>query len=118
MLTPTESVAYGRGLRRYTEAVDSWTVGDVIRKARIDRRWNQQRLGEEAAKFPLGDQVKAIDKGTVSKVERDPYGSKFGTVWRLLAALELSLGDAEQKIGLLRRQEGHKRRTHTVEGQR
>jgi transcriptional regulator with XRE-family HTH domain len=82
----------------------------VIRKARTERRWNQTRLGQEATQFPLRDQAKKIDKGTVSKVERDPYGSKFGTVWRLLAALDITLAEAELKIGTLRRQEGPRRR--------
>jgi transcriptional regulator with XRE-family HTH domain len=83
--------------------VRGFTVGDVIRKARVGRRWNQKRLGDEATRFPLVGQTRPIDKGTVSKVERDPYGSKFGTVWRLLAALNLTLADAEQQIGPLPR---------------
>lgn len=84
-----------------------FTVGDVIRKARHERRWNQQRLGTEAAKFALPGQHGPVDKGTVSKIERDPYGSKFGTVWRLLAALALSLTDVEREIGTLRQLEDH-----------
>ena len=66
--------------------------------------------------YPLGDQTKAIDKGTVSKVERDPYGSKFGTVWRLLAALNLTLADAEREIGELRRKEDSGKRRATAAG--
>lgn len=95
-----------------------FTVGDVIRKARDERRWNQQRLGAETARFPLGDQRKPIDKGTVSKVERDPYGSKFGTVWRLLAALNLTLADAERAIGELKPKDesGVKRRAASADG--
>lgn len=94
-----------------------FTVGDVIRKARDERRWNQTRLGAEAARFPLGDQTKPIDKGTVSKVERDPYGSKFGTVWRLLAALNLTLADAERAIGPIRRKEDIGRRRTAAAGE-
>jgi len=82
-----------------------FTIGDVIRKARRARRWNQARLGQEAATFPIPGQTKPIDKGTVSKVEGDPYGSKFGTVWRLLAAVDLTLTDAEREIGALRPKE-------------
>ena len=120
MITIAESEVYTHPKGLYTDSVGGFTLGDVIRKARRGRGWNQERLGEEAEYFPLGLQTKAIDKGTVSKVERDPYGSKFGTVWRLLAALNLSLADAERDIGTLdRRQEsGSARRDHPVAGTR
>lgn len=119
MIIGAESGVYGHQLPRYTALVRGFTIGDVIRKARAGRRWNQTKLGEEAVHFPLGTQVKAIDKGTISKVERDPYGSKFGTVWRLLAALDLTLADAEREIGALRRkEEPGKRRTITAGGGR
>jgi len=106
-----ESTVYGHRIRRYTVAVARFTIGDVIAKTRKQRRWNQTRLGEETMFYPLPGQVKPIDKGTISKVERDPYGSKFGTVWRLLAALELTLADAEREIGSLGRQ-GNASRGH------
>lgn len=116
MLIDAESGVYAPPTPLYTgPVVRGFTVGDVIRKARDERRWNQKRLGDEAARFPLGDQAKPIDKGTVSKVERDPYGSKFGTVWRLLAALNLTLADAEREIGALRPHEDPaKRRTSSA----
>ena len=118
MITSAESEVYTHTNGLYTDSVRGFTLGDVIRKARRDRRWNQERLGEEAGYFPLGQQTRAIDKGTVSKVERDPYGSKFGTVWRLLAALNLSLADAERDIGTLHRSQesGSARRAHPVAG--
>jgi transcriptional regulator with XRE-family HTH domain len=118
VLTCADTTIYGGGERLYTEAVRGFTVGDVIRKARADRRWKQERLGAEAALFPLGRLTGAINKSTVSKVERDPYGSKFGTVWRLLAALNLTLADAESAIGALPRQEGTPRRTLSAGGRR
>jgi len=77
----------------------AFTLGDVIRKARIDRRWNQARLGVEAAKFKLREDDVAINKSTVSKVEKAPYTSEFGTIWRLLAALNLKFADVENRVG-------------------
>lgn len=76
-----------------------FTLGDVIRKARMGRRWNQTRLGAEAAKYQLRGRDVAINKSTVSKVEKDPYTSEFGTVWRLLAALHLKFSDVEKRVG-------------------
>jgi len=78
---------------------EGFTLGDVIRKARIARRWNQTRLGAEAAKFQLRARDVAINKSTVSKVEKDPYTSEFGTVWRLLTALNLKFSDVEKRVG-------------------
>lgn len=106
-----DSEVYRHTARLYTGTVRGFHVGDVIRKARDERHWNQKQLGVQAVYYPLGDQVEPIDKGTVSKVERDPYGSKFGTIWRLLAALDLTLADAEQQIGVLRRKEEKRRAT-------
>lgn len=118
LLTRADTAIYGVTERRYTEPVRGFTVGDVIRKARDDRGWKQERLGAEAALYPLGKQAGAINKSTVSKVERDPYGSKFGTVWRLLAALNLTLAEAERAIGALPRQEATPRRALTAGGRR
>jgi hypothetical protein len=83
----------------YKERVDDeFTIGDVIRKARQLRRWNQTRLGQEAAKYALRRTDGPINKSTVSKVETDPYSSEFGTVWRLIAAVGLTLGDVERRV--------------------
>ena len=70
-------------------------VGDVIERTRKERRWNQVRLGAEAANFKLSPKDGPIDKSTVSKVENDPFSSELGTVWRLLAALDLTFADVE-----------------------
>ena len=75
-----------------------FSIGDVIRKAREARRWNQTRLGQEAARFLIRESDAAIDKSTVSKVERDPYTSELGTVWRLLAAVGLTFADVESRV--------------------
>lgn len=88
----------------YNHHVDAlFHVGDVIRKARERRRWNQDRLGDEAAHYgPKGERLdvpdKRINKSTVSKVETDPFTSEHSTIIRLLAALNLSLSDAEQYL--------------------
>lgn len=84
--------------RLYNEPVTRLSVGDVIRKARDDRGWSQTRLGQEAERFQL-QRASPINPNTISKIERDPYTSEFGTVWRLLAALGLTLADAERQIG-------------------
>lgn len=73
-------------------------VGDVIQKAREERRWNQERLGAEAAYYGrdgrrLPKKADPIDKSTVSTIERDPYASKLTTILRLLSALGLSWSD-------------------------
>lgn len=70
----------------------------MIRKARKLRHWNQERLGLEAKKFTFDGAAPAIDKSTVSKIENDPFSSEFGTVWRLVAALGLTLADVERRI--------------------
>lgn len=75
-----------------------FTIGDLIRKARQRRHLNQEQLGERAAKFPLGERVKAIDPNTVSRAERNPYNADFATIWRLLAALGISLSEAEGAV--------------------
>jgi transcriptional regulator with XRE-family HTH domain len=76
----------------------NWTIGDVIRKERVERGWNQERLGREAEKYALRESDVAINKNTVSKVENEPYSSELGTVWRLLAALSLTFAEVEQRI--------------------
>jgi hypothetical protein len=73
-------------------------IGDFIRVARKVRKWNQEKLGLEAARFPIDKSIGKIDKSTVSKVEKEPFTSELGTVWRLLAALGCSFADAEQQI--------------------
>lgn len=74
-------------------------IGDLIQKAREKRGWNQAKLGEVAERFTDGAPVKKIDKSTVSRIERSPYGSDLATVWRLLAALNLTFCDVEHLIG-------------------
>src|SRR6266498_4083486 len=85
------------GMYNLTVSSD-FTIGDVIRKARIARRWSQTRLGEEAGRYQIGDAAGPINKSTVSKVERDPYTSELGTVWRLLIALNLTFAEVESRI--------------------
>jgi len=79
--------------------VSDFTIGDVIRKSRMARRWSQTKLGEEAIHFQIGGGTKPINKSTVSKVEHEPFTSELGTVWRLLAALNLTFADVEKRIG-------------------
>ena len=58
---------------RYNWNVREFTIGDVIRKARQERRWSQTKLGEEATYLQVSGRstsVKPINKSTVSKVER------------------------------------------------
>jgi transcriptional regulator with XRE-family HTH domain len=96
------STVYGDRLSRYNSAVPAhFTIGDVIRRAREAKNWNQTRLGKEAAKFQLEASATAtpIDKSTVSKVETDPYTSELETVWRLVSALGLTLSDVERRMG-------------------
>lgn len=93
-----------RGICAGTDAVykadvpTEFTLGDVIRKARVARRWSQGKLGEEATKFPLRADDIRINKNTVSKVEREPYSSELGTVWRLIAALGLTFAEIEKRV--------------------
>jgi len=76
----------------------TFSVGDVIRKARKAKHWNQARLGKEAARFVLHHDQGPINVSTVVDVEADPYVRKVGTVWRLLAALGLTWADVEREI--------------------
>ena len=101
MVTPDATGSYAASEASYNWPVHEFTIGDVIRKTRIARRWSQTKLGKEAVyfQFPLSADPRPIDKSTVSKVERAPYTSEFGTVWRLLAALNLTFADVEKRIG-------------------
>lgn len=112
MVSPDVSGSYTTAQPVYNSFVGEFTVGDVIRKARDRKRWSQTRLGAEAAHFQFGTDTAPINKSTVSKVERDPYSSEFGTVWRLLAALDLTFAEVEKRIGappfVLTQKKGHK----------
>lgn len=77
-----------------------FTIGDVIRKARKARGWDQQRLGEEAIRFQIFGNESKINKATISKLEgKNPYTSEFGVVWRVLATLGLTFGEVERTVG-------------------
>jgi transcriptional regulator with XRE-family HTH domain len=100
LLTPTDRYVYGPAPGAYNQSVTGKLhIGHVIRAARLSKKWNQTRLGEEAAKFITKPGQSAIDKSTVSKVETDPLSSELATVWRLIAALELTFADLEEEVG-------------------
>ncbi len=99
MVRPDATSGYTASVGLYNWPVSAFTIGDVIRKARVAKRWSQTKLGTVAASYQLGEGTLPINKSTVSKVEKDPYTSEFGTVWRLLAALNLTFGDVERQIG-------------------
>lgn len=100
MLTLDDTIKSSPTETGYNQMVPGWTIGDVIRKERDARGWSQTRLGEEAEQIVLGGSPPTrINKSTVSKVENDPYTSELGTVWRLLAALDLTFTDVERRIG-------------------
>jgi hypothetical protein len=114
----TQKDAYKNGVPQ------TFGVGDVIRKARKLRKWNQHRLGVEAKKFTITGNQPKINKTTVSKVEREPFSSEFGTVWRLIAAVGLTLADVEERVGSPFLEEwiagagprAHRRRAPTIHG--
>ena len=99
MLTEGDTSSYEHSEGLYNWTVRHFTIGDVIRKARVAGRLSQTQLGDAAALFQIDDGAAPINKSTVSKVERDPFTSELGTVWRLLAALHLTFGDVEKQIG-------------------
>lgn len=100
MITTGSTSGYEAPTDLYNRCVRAdFTIGDVVRKSRTERRWSQTKLGTEAARFPIGDRAAAINKSTVSKIEREPYTSELGNVWRLLAALNLTFADVERLIG-------------------
>lgn len=99
MVRPDAARSYTASEASYNWRVSEWTIGDVIRKARIARHWSQTKLGTEAASYQIGGGTFPINKSTVSKVEKDPYSSELGTVWRLLAALRLTFAEVEGRIG-------------------
>ncbi len=100
MITLGSTSGYEAPEGLYNCRVKDFTIGDVIRKSRNDRHWSQTKLGEKAALFQIGTDPKPINKSTVSKVEREPYTSELLTVWRLLAALNLTFADVEKQIGM------------------
>lgn len=80
-------------------AVTMFHVGDVIRKARRAKRWNQKKLGEKAAQYRLRDSDTTIDKSTVSAIEKYPFVSGFDYIVRLLATLGVPLAEAFKDVG-------------------
>lgn len=77
-----------------------FTIGDVVRKARKERGWDQTRLGAEAAKFQIVGDEGRVNKATISKIESgNPYTSELGVIWRVLAALDLSFAEVERASG-------------------
>lgn len=100
MLSIDGSSVYAATVIAYNVRVRKFTVGDVIRKARKDKKWDQERLGREALRFQIsGDETK-VNKATISKIEgKNPYTSEFGVIWRVLAALDLTFADVERLTG-------------------
>lgn len=99
MITQAVTTIYGREESAYNRTVDAtFTIGDAIRKARKKLGWNQERLGEEAARFRLGRSSGPLAINTVSKVENDPYSSEFATVVRLAFAVKLTLADVSRLV--------------------
>lgn len=98
MLTNVGSGVYGAHYVAYNVRVpERFTIGDVIRKERKKRGWDQQRLGEEAAHFKIVGKETKINKATISKLEGpNPYTSELGVVWRVLATLGISFADVER----------------------
>lgn len=99
MLTIDVARTYGGEEAVYNPLMAKFGIGDVIRITRKKRRWNQERLGDEAKKFVIHPGQGPINKSTVSKVETDPYTSEFITVWRVAAAAGLTLADLIAEVG-------------------
>lgn len=59
-----------------------WHVGDVVRKLREKKRWNQQRLA----------QIAKINKATIVRVEENAAGIRMDTYQAIAKAFDLSLG--------------------------
>lgn len=91
MTTAIEIVTAGRnalsgfGLRSGRMALEiEWHVGDVVRKLRQLRRWNQSKLAEKAG----------LNKGTIVAVERNiSAGIERGTYEAVARAFLLSVGE-------------------------
>lgn len=60
-----------------------WHVGDVIRKLRERRRWNQTRLAKEAG----------LNKATVVRLEEHATGIKLQTYEAVARALRIPVGE-------------------------
>lgn len=60
-----------------------WTLGDVVRKLRGDRRWTQAGLGERAG----------VHSTVIVRLERESAKSERGTIERVARALEVSVAD-------------------------
>lgn len=101
MLTQADRGIYETPSDGYNSRVPGdFTLGDLIRKKRLQKNWSQTRLGQEAARCVIRESDGPINKSTVSKVENDPYSSEFGTVWRLVAAVGLTFREIDHRIGL------------------
>lgn len=64
-----------------------WHVGDVVRKLRESKRWNQARLAE----------VSGVNKGTIVSVEENG-NVKRETLEKVAAGLGMSVGDVYNLI--------------------
>ena len=101
MLSLDGSVVYKADSRAYNLHMPGrFIIGDVIRKARKERGWGQERLGGEALKFQIFGNEQKVNKSTISKIEgANPYTSELGVIWRVLAALNLSFTEVERLTG-------------------
>ncbi|MFO7811546.1 MAG: helix-turn-helix domain-containing protein [Pelovirga sp.] len=63
------------------KAISPESLGSVLREARKQKGLNQTVTGK----------LVGIDQPTVSKVEQGSGGTQLGTLFRLLAALELEM---------------------------
>lgn len=59
----------------------SWHVGDVVRKLREAKGWNQTKLGEKAG----------LNKATIVTLENTPDETKTGTLGKTAKALGLDI---------------------------
>lgn len=67
-----------------------WHVGDVVRKLRDERHWNQDRLAKAAG----------IHKTTVVRVEQNVGGVTRESYEKIATALKLSLGELFSMVPL------------------
>lgn len=68
-----------------------WHVGDVVRKLREARRWNQKRLAT----------VAKINKATIVSVEENAPGTKRETYEKIAVALRMSLGELFSMVPMI-----------------
>ena len=114
-ITPMGSLLYGSGIpllqhRSEMKTAPIWSLGDVIRKARHQRRWTQETLAEKAA----------VNVVSVVRLERTSDRAERSTIERVARALDFPLSQLYRYVehSMLFAELTEGQQTHVIEMER